>query len=372
MKFTIERNVFKDVLSRIQGLTGRKTSIDITETVLLQAFEDRLTITATDLETGFEGHYPAKIETEGTIAINSKKLFEIVRDYPEDLLPVHEVENRWIEIGTKKVLYHIVGLNSDDFPETPVIEEIETVELPLSHIKRMIDCTAYISYATDERRNHLKGVYFHQEKNDDQTMIKMVSTDGSRLSACEYPVDVDLNIPVDAGILLPKKGLIEAARSLEGDGTARIGYRHNQFVIQKETETIIMLLLEGEFPNYSGIIQRDGGSEIRVNRNELLMMVRRMSILSSDEYKGVIFKFDNDNLLITTTNPNLGESKEDMPIAYQGEPVEIAFNPRYFIDTMSLIHDDIVILNIMNYKLPCLVRGETDENFITAIMPMRL
>ena len=97
-----------------------------------------------------------------------------------------------------------------------------------------------------------------------------------------------------------------------------------------------------------------------------------MLFLSSENYKGVIFNFVKDKLLVTSTNPDIGESKEDMNINYDGEPIEVAFNPRYFIDTLNVIKDEKVIVNILNEEKPCLIEGEEEKNFISVVMPMRI
>ena len=102
------------------------------------------------------------------------------------------------------------------------------------------------------------------------------------------------------------------------------------------------------------------------------MMLKRMSILSSENYKGVLFNFIKDKLIITSTNPDIGESKEDMDIDYKGQSIEVAFNPRYFIDTLNVINDEKIIVNIINEEKPCLIEGEKEKNFLSVIMPMRI
>jgi len=101
-------------------------------------------------------------------------------------------------------------------------------------------------------------------------------------------------------------------------------------------------------------------------------MLKRMSILSSEDYKGVIFNFKEDKLFITTTNPDIGESKEDMDINFKGNPIEVAFNPRYFIETLSVIDSEKVIINIIDDEKPCLIEGENEDTFLSIIMPMRI
>lgn len=124
MKFIINKNDIKSILAKVQGITGRRTNLAITETVLIEALESSIKITATDLETGFEGEYPASVESQGIIAINAKKLYEIVRDFPTGDINIDEVENRWIQIGNHNIEYHIVGMNPEDYPDTPKFDNI--------------------------------------------------------------------------------------------------------------------------------------------------------------------------------------------------------------------------------------------------------
>ena len=143
--------------------------------------------------------------------------------------------------------------------------------------------------------------------------------------------------------------------------------------MKKENETIIVRLLEGEFPEYSDIIRtRENTKRIPLERQLFLMMLKRMSILSSDEYRGVIFNFSDNKLNITSTNPDIGESKEDMPVEYSGDDISIMFNPRFFIETLNVIDEEMVLLNIVSDEKPCLITGETDNSYLSVIMPMRI
>lgn len=125
MKFVINKSQIVSVLAKVQGLAGRRSNLAITENILIRSGNEGVYLTATDLETGFEGFYSASVEKEGAIAVSAKKLYEILREFPSDDIFINEVENRWIEIGSGKIQYHIVGMNPDDFPETPHISEVE-------------------------------------------------------------------------------------------------------------------------------------------------------------------------------------------------------------------------------------------------------
>ncbi len=372
MKFTVNKNDIIDVLSKIQGLTGRKSNLAITETVLIRSSDSEIILTVTDLETGFEGIYPASIEEVGTVAINAKKFYEIVRDFPVDEIYVNEVENNWIELGNENVKYNIVGMNPSDFPDSPNIEDVNFFNIDSKSLKLMIDRSIVISGATDDKRAHMKGVLFETIINKDEKIVRMVSTDGSRLSTVDYIYETDNELPSDIGIIIPKKGLNEVSKFLNREGFAQVGVKNNNFVIKKDKEIIIIRLLEGDFPEYKDITSKKDCYTISLDKKLFLMMLKRMSILSSENYKGAIFNFSEKRLIITTTNPDIGESKEEISIDFKGEPIEVAFNPRYFIETLNAIDDDKININIVNEERPCLIEGENDKSFLSVVMPMRI
>lgn len=376
MKFTVKKKDILDVLSKIQGIAGRKSNLAITTNVLIKADDKTLTLTATDLETGFEGTYAAQVESKGTIAINARKLFEIIREYPDDTIHINEVENHWVEIGTDNVMFNIVGMNPEEFPASPQLENITLFDIDAAALKQMIEKAVIISGAPDDKRAHITGVFFHKVKVADSHLVRMVSTDGSRLTTADYSYGKEMAFSKDDGILIPKKGLVELAKFLDGDRQVQWGLEGNQFIVKKESETIIIRLLEGEFPQYLDIINQVKDDSqlkaINMDRQMFIMMLKRMSILSSENYKGVIFKFDKDRLTVNSTNPDIGESKEDMAIGYDGKAMEIAFNPRYFIDTLNVINEDKIILYVKDEEKPCLIESETDKSFLSVIMPMRI
>lgn len=373
MQFTVSKGTLLNVLSNIQGITGRKTNLVITTNVIISATGSDLTISATDLETGFEGFYPANIESEGTVAINARKLFEIVREFPSEEIHIHEIENHWIKISNHNVEYHLVGMNPDDFPAMPKISDVRLFEIDSLAFSKMIEKAVIIGGASDDKRAHIIGIYLEFLHMENHSVVRMVSTDGSRLSTVDYHYDKEIDLPQEAGILIPKKGMYEVSKFLEQEGTVQIGIKDNNFTIKKDTVTIIIRLLEGDFPEYADIILKDDDRNIiSLDKKLFLMMLRRMSILSSDDYKSVIFNFVSDQLIITSTNPDIGESKESISIEFKGEPIEVAFNPRYFIEAINVIDSDKVILSFTNEEKPCLIEGEGASDFLTVIMPMRI
>lgn len=373
MKLKIKKADIQDVLAKVQGLAGRKTNLAITTNVLIRSEGSEISISATDLETGFEGHYPAAIETPGSIAINAKKLFEIIKEFPSDEISLNETENQWIEISNKNVEFHIMGMNPDEFPDTPAIEDAELFEVDSGTLGKMIDKTIFVSGAGDDRRAHITGALMEILHEENPPLFRLVATDGSRLTKVDYPFVEDTPLPQIPTTIIPKKGLSEIGKFLEPGGNVKLGIINNNFIVKKANEIIIVRLLEGDFPKYQDIIVKPKNAfEIKLPKTAFLKTLRRMSILSSENYKGVIFKYEKDRLEIRANNPELGESKEDLSIAFSGDVIEGAFNPRYFIETLGVIEEDTVVIHIVDGERPCLLEGDEDKSFLSIIMPMRI
>lgn len=369
MKFSVDRKRISEVLALIQGLTNRKTTLAITSDVLIKAEGSYITVTANDLETVFQGRYEAEVESDGIISINAKKLYEIVREYPDALIPVNEIENRWVEIGTGNIQYHIVSSDHENFPEHPVIDEVPSVEMESAALKKMVEISASINFSQEEKRPYVLGALLEKTEAQEKPVLRMVSTDSKRLYSFDTPYSGDLQIP-EQGIIIPKKGLLELGRFLSALGNVQIGIKNNHFVVTRDDESMMIKLLEGDYPDYRRVLNTDSFTAIEMNRVMFLMMMKRMSILVSDDYKSVILNFMENRLTVTITNPEIGESKEEIVIGYLGESVESAFNPKYFIDALNAFKGDNVVVNIKDKRNPCIIKGNGDMNFVCAIMAM--
>ena len=372
MKFTILKNEITDVLSRLQGIVGRKTSLAITENVLIRTSENGVILSATDLETGFEGFYPAVVESHGEAAVNARKLHDIVKMFPTDYLIFEEMDNNWIQIFSDTVEYHLVGMNTEDFPDIPKVSDVNFFSVQSEPFRKMSEISIAINVSGDEKREHMIGVLLEKIAHDSENIVRMVSTDIKRLSKIDYACNPESGFFPGDPVILPKKGLGEINKFLEFEGDVNIGVKDNHFIVKKDNETIIINLLEGDFPKYNDLLNIDENYDIEFKRELLMMMLKRMTIITSEEYRSVIFYFENNELITRATNPNVGESKEKITIAFDREPIEVAFNPKYFIDALNFIETDSVLLNIKNNESPCIVRGENSPNYLNIIMPMKL
>jgi DNA polymerase-3 subunit beta len=372
MKFSIDKSIIQNVLSKIQGITGRKTSLAITTSLLITAIPDGIKIDATDLETGFEGFYPATVESEGAVALNARKLFEIVREFPDQSIHFVEIDNHWIKIGDKNIEYKIVGLDPEEFPQIPMIDDVSFFEIESQTFNRMINRTVVISGPPDDNRAHIIGTFAERVQSDQNQYFRMVSTDGSWLTKVDHEYDLTVPIPIEKGILIPKKGLYEAGKFLNKDGVVHIGFKDSYLILKVDTETLIIRLLEGEFPDYGEIISKREGHVLNMDKQLFMNMIKRMSILSSEDYRGVVFNLKEDKLRIDSNNPEIGESKEEMDVRFQGDPIEVVFNPKFFIDSLHVMDGDKIQMNIVDARSPCLIEDVEDKTFISVIMPMKL
>jgi DNA polymerase-3 subunit beta len=373
MEFIIDKETILDALTKVQGITGKKTNILITSSILISAKESTISIQATDLEMAFKALYQTEVLQEGSTSVPSRKVYEIVRAFPSKMIAIKEIENKWIQIADKKVEYNIVGMEPDDFPDFPDITGIEWFEIDVDVFKNMINKTIY-SVLGDEGRAQLGGICFESLTTDQVKKIRMVSTDGHRLSIIDHIVEDEKFTlgELKEGVIIPKNGIIEVLRILEGGKSVQIGFKDNNFVVKKGEEVLIVRLIEGEFPDYEMVIPETCQNDMNVQKEDFLMMLRRMSILSSDKYSGVRFNIDKEQVEVTTTNPEIGESKEIISVSYSGEPLEVAFNPKYFIETLTSMDSDEVVVRFKNEVNPCTIDGKGDPGFLSVIMPMRV
>jgi DNA polymerase-3 subunit beta len=372
MKFSFNKKDILEILSKVQGITGKKTNLAITSDILIKAMGSHIHITANDMETVFTGTYDAQVETEGILSINSKKFYEIIREYPENEIIVNEVENRWVEIGEGDSLFHIVSSDYENFPETPVIEDVRFIHINARDLKKMVSMASVIIHPGDEKRVYVIGSLIEKIVTDDQEAIRIVSTDSKRLHCYDAPFEGTLTLP-ENDVIIPKKGLNELGKFIDSNlDTIQVGIKDNHFIFQRANESVMIKLLDGKFPNYKPVLNLQGMIPIEIERGMFLSLMKRVDILTSDDFKSVLLNLTENEMTVTITNPEIGESKERLMVGYEGDEIKSAFNPRYFIDALNLFEDSTVHIYIKDSKSPCIIKGINDNNLICIIMAMHI
>lgn len=372
MNFSIEKEVFLKSIARVQGIVEKRNTIPILSNVLIEAEQNHIFITATDLEVGMRASYPATINQTGKITVSAKKLFEIVKELPEKEVSFKSRDNSWIEISCGKSLFNIVGLSSEEFPHFPTADENKMIPISGSLLNEMIEKT-FFSISTDDTKYNLNGIYFKKIEEEGKNMLRLVATDGHRLAMVQRNIEKLQIDELDQGIILPRKGIHELKKIAEdSDEDLRLGFMDNSAVISKGNTVVIMRLVNGDFPDYNRVIPKNNEDIAVIERDSFLHVLRRMAILSSEKSKGVKVELKTGKLEISSSNPDIGDAREEMEVNYNGPEMSIGFNARYMIDILQALESENVKLAVKDNMSPGLITPEGDDGFLSVIMPMRL
>lgn len=372
MQFTIEKEVFLKALARVQGIVEKRNTIPILSNVLIDAGEGEIRLTATDLEVGMRATYPAQVSKPGKVTVAAKKLFEIIKELPEREISFLAKENCWIEIRCGKALFNIVGLSPEEFPYFPYPEKEQFVALGAAMVKEMIEKTSF-SMSTDESKYNLNGIYFRIYEQDGHNTLRLVATDGHRLALAENSLPGATIADLEKGIIFPRKGIMELRKMAEeGSGELLLGFMDNNAVIKRDQTIIVMRLVDGEFPDYNRVIPKNNEYSALIECDIFLHALRRMAVLSSEKSKGVKLMLKNNLLEISSSNPELGDAREELEVDYQGPEISIGFNARYLMDILQVQTQQRIGLLVKDNLSPGLLRPENDDAFQAVVMPMRL
>jgi DNA polymerase-3 subunit beta len=372
MEFTIPTSELTKGLYRAQGIVEKKTAMPILSNVLLEATKGKVLITATDLEVGMTGEHRAKVTREGSITISARHFYEIVRNLPKDQeeVSVKKLDNNWAEVRCFNVEYKLMGMAAEEFQGLPDISKASMFTVDSATFKDMIDKTIY-AVSNDETRYNLNGSYL--EKLDDEG-FRMVATDGHRLSMIDAKLAEDpKKAKFTDGVIIPKKGLMEIKRLLESeDGGCSLGLDENNLVFKMDNVTVVMRLLEGQFPEYRQVVPEKQQINMEIDRKALIDSLRRVSILSSDRTLGLKVGLKKGMLRVNTSNPDLGEAREDIKIEYKGKEITVGFNARYLLDALAAIDTDLVGVSLEDDLSPGVFKPTGDQRYTCVVMPMRI
>lgn len=375
MKIRVGTADLSRALYRVQGIADRKSSMPVLAHVLLEASEGRpaeeaLTVSATDTDVGLAGSYPAEVISEGAVAVQARQLYDVVKSLSADAVELERQENNWIEIKAGSSRFRLVGMAPEQFPELPSCNDVDLFAIEAGTLARMIERTIFC-VSTDDNRHNLSGVYCEPV---DETVLRMVSTDGHRLALAERQLET--SIPFSEGVIVPRKGFQELRRVL-GDSQEKIekvevGFSKNNGLIRAGKVTLSTRLVEGQFPDYNQVIPQGFDKTAKINRAQLTDSLRRVSLLSQGRTHGVRLKFSENLLELTAEDPEVGEAREAIDIEYDGKELLMGFNAKYLLDVMSLISDDAVIFQLTDDLSPGVIKPLEEEGFLSVIMPMRI
>ena len=366
MDLTISQDIFLKGLQKIQGIIERKNTLPILSHFLLTAGSADTTIHATDLELGYKGYLETAVNQPGTTTLPARKTFDIVRELPAGAsINLNVSGEGWAHITSGSSKFKVPCLPAEEYPALPEIEDAEFTGIDGHVFDEMIRHTVFAT-SHDETRYTLSGVLMTCENGN----MTMVATDGHRLAHVRQPMTLDKSLQV----IVPRKALEEVSR-FASDGESEnieIGVLSNHLVFRKDRATLVTRLIEGQFPDYQGVIPKEYKAMATVGHEGLLRALRRVSLLSNEKTRPVRIEFDSQHLTLCSNTPELGEASDQIPTDYQGDELTIGFNARYLMDALAVTNDNDVCLEVTDAVNPVILRPAGSDSFFCVIMPMRV
>ena len=315
MELTVGKADLQKELQLCQGVVEKRSTIPILSNVLLKAADGRLQIAATDLDVTILSSCAARVTTPGGVTIEAKRLFDIVRSLPDDDVHIALQDNNSVQIDSGTAKFRLLGLPAEDYPTLPSVNVAEGFSIPLDELKTMVGKVKF-AITHEETRFQLNGALLKVQPNK----LEMVATDGHRMALINFPSAITGGKGKKGGdltILIPRKALDEILRleSVE-DGTVKFGVSDNQLFFDAGDRRLLARMIDVNFPNYMEVISRDNDRRVMVDRERLLSTIKRISLVANERTRAVRFDFAPGKLTVSSTNPELGDARETVPIDY--------------------------------------------------------
>jgi DNA polymerase-3 subunit beta len=364
MKLSISKEEMYEKLSNIQNIAEKRNTMPILSHFLLDAGKKSSYMVATDIETAIKEPLDANVEKEGKLCIPARKLLEIVREM-EGNLSFESIDEQC--------------LSPNEFPAWPVLEDVEEINLDKMMLSEMIEKTIYSAGESDTRYT-LNGLLFHLKPKDKALIF--VGTDGHRLAFIMKQIDG--KIKEEKKIIVPRKAVSELRRFLPApkisgekkeekkEGQIKIVFGEKHLLFKVEEVQFLTRLIEGTYPNYENVIPQGNEKKMHITRDAFAKVLRRISVMSRERASAVRFDIGEDILVVSSSNPDLGEATEEIEVDYKNEKLTLGFNAKYVIDVLGAISSEKVIFEFQDPLSPVLVKEEGNENYKCVIMPMRI
>ena len=321
MQVKIDRETLLKGVGRTLGVVDRRGTMPILGNFLLQTDENRVLISATDLEVSFRGFYPAEVLEHGAVTVQAHYLFNLIKELPGASVDLTGTDKAGLKILSGESRYQLNGLPADQFPPVPEITDQHLVETESRIVKEMIEKTIF-SVSVDDLQYHLSSIFWERVETEQGFLLRLISTDGHRLTLIERPLPGSEQVPMEKGLLIPRKGMAEVIRFLAEEEKVSLGLGTQSLALRADDRYLfIRLLQDKKFPEYRRIIPEAFGYRFAINRRELLETIKRISLLSTERFKGVVLKLLPDRVEVTFTNPEVGEGFEQVPAFLEaGDP----------------------------------------------------
>lgn len=362
MRFKVEKDVLLKGIDTIQNVISAKATLPILANFLLETCKDGLRMTSTDLNIGISCVIPVEILEQGCITLPARRFSNIIRELSDQIVEINTKKNNIVLIEGKNCQFKIIGLPAEEFPKLPEFKDKEVIQIEQAVLKQMLNLTSF-AVSVDESRYILNGILFKFSQNN----FSLVATDGKRLAITTKKLKQTCSKEIK--IIIPVKTIQELLRNLKDDSEISLVIGPNQVLFDLKDTMIISRIIEGEFPDYQQVVPSPTENKIKVNREQFLLAVRRASLLATPDYQAVKMEIFKDKMVISKSTPDIGESREEVPIQYSGKEFVIGFNPSYLIDVLKNVSVDVTEWEVSGSEKPGVMRG---DGYIYIVLPMRL
>lgn len=365
MKISAARDVLLKPLQAVIGVVERRQTMPILSNVLLVAKDNELAVTATDLEVELVATSEVNVDSGGEITVSGRKLLDICRALPEGSDIGISVSGEKLSVRSGRSKFSLATLPAAEFPSVEDIKAGQTIEVSQAVLGRLIEKT-HFSMAQQDVRYYLNGMLLETGGKH----LRAVATDGHRLALCE--AEIDGSSLTEQQVIVPRKGVLELQRLMDGDGVLNIELGANHVRIQLEGIRFTSKLIDGRFPEYERVIPKESSNELTADKSAFRGALQRTAILSNEKYRGIRLIIRDSGVVIQAHNPEQEEAEEELEVQYSGEDIEIGFNVNYLLDALGAVEGDEVTLSVQDSNSSCLIRqpNETSGKFV--VMPMRL
>ena len=379
MKIRIAKNIFVNGLQQVLNIVGTRTSLPILSNVLLNAHNNMLELTTTNLDLGIRCNVNTTVVEEGKIALPARKLASIIKALPDAEIELDCYQNQ-AKITCGRSKFRIMGMDPAEFPTLPIFSQDQSFTIEQQLLLSML---RHVSFAQseDENRYLLNGVFFAFKREETSTQLHLVATDGRRLSLIQQDIEAPTNLN-SIDFILPAKTVQELERLLQQKAPIKVFFNEKQVAFELELEEtakdnglsnsiyLVSKKVEGRFPNYQQVIPQTTEHHVKLERALLLECIQRASLVSSLDNNTVRLNFSENTLEISASSSEFGEAHESIAIDYTDTPVTIAFNPRYLMDPLKALQDDEIFFEFKDELSPGVIK--TNDRFLCVVMPLRL
>ncbi|HEX6997016.1 MAG TPA: DNA polymerase III subunit beta [Gammaproteobacteria bacterium] len=365
MKFSVPREAILKPLQTVVGVVERRQTMPILSNVLLTVRGGKLAVTATDLEVEMVAETEVEAGTPGEITVPGRKLHDICKALPDGAGVDVSLSGDRLTVKAGRSRFTLSTLRASDFPTVEEVAQQQVLRLPRKELKRLIDKT-HFSMAQQDVRYYLNGLLLETGRQ----RLRAVATDGHRLALAE--VTLTDGASREEQLIVPRKGVLELSRLLDGEGDIELVLGKNHIRAQVDSVRLTSKLIDGRFPDYNRVIPTEPPNVLVADRNLLKAALQRTAILSNEKYRGVRLELSGNTLVLQANNPEQEEAMETLEVDYSGEPLEIGFNVTYLLDALGAVDDDQVEFGMTDANSSCLIKGPGEQSSRFVVMPMRL